>query len=178
MSEQNKRGSWLERVDGARRRLLAGLIASAGVATVSSKLQAAEPAEPAEEEQELRFPGDPPDHYIVYQFNKANLGYQDHVIFSVGEMLRKYGDNVKIVVVAFAEGIHILGKRPGREVKEEIRQRISSLAHYGVEFHACGNTMKSLKWTEEDLLPFARVVEVGAADLMELQEQGYSYISW
>jgi hypothetical protein len=38
--------------------------------------------------------------------------------------------------------------------------------------------MKSLKWTEADLLPFAKRVEVGAADLMELQEQGYAYISW
>ncbi len=176
MSETNKSGSWLERIDGARRRLLGGLVAGAAAATVSTTLQAAEEA--AEEEEELRFPGDPPDHYIVYQFNKADLGYQDHVIFSVGEMLRKYGDNVKIVVVAFAEGIHILGKRPGREVKEEIQQRVSSLAQYGVEFHACGNTMKSLKWTEEELLPFAKVVEVGAADLMELQEQGYAYISW
>lgn len=173
MSESNKHASWIGRIDGARRRLLGGLLAGAGLAATTHTLQAAE-----EEEEELRFPGDPPEHYIVYQFNKADLGYQDHVIFSVGEMLRKYGDNVKIVVVAFAEGIHILGKRPGREVKEEIRQRVSSLAKYGVEFHACGNTMKSLKWTEEDLHPFAKVVEVGAADLMELQEQGYAYISW
>jgi intracellular sulfur oxidation DsrE/DsrF family protein len=85
---------------------------------------------------------------------------------------------VKIVVVAYAEGIHILGKKPGREVKDEIRQRVSSLAKYGVEFHACGNTLRSLNWTEEDLLPFAKYVDVGAADLMELQEQGYAYISW
>ncbi len=176
MSEANKSVSLLERIDSTRRRLFGGMLAGVSMAAVSSKLQAAE--EVTEEEGELRFPGDPPEHYIVYQFNKADLGYQDHVIFSVGAMLRKYGDNVKIVVVAFAEGIHILGKKPGREVKEEIRQRISSLAQYGVEFHACGNTLKSLQWTEDDLLPFAKYVEVGAADLMELQEQGYAYISW
>lgn len=172
MSENQNNSSWKNRFDGARRRLLGGMLAGVGVATVS-RVQAAE-----EPEEELRFPGDPPDHYVLYQFNRADLGYQDHVIFSVGEMLRKYGDNIKIVVVAFAEGIHILGKKPGREVKDEISQRVSSLAQYGVEFHACGNTMKSLGWSEEDLLPFAKVVEVGAADLMELQEQGYSYISW
>ena len=38
--------------------------------------------------------------------------------------------------------------------------------------------MRSLGWTREDLLDFATVVEIGAADLMELQEQGYAYISW
>lgn len=163
-------------VDGLRRRLLGGALAGLGVAALGSKNASAQ--ENSAGVDELHFPGDEPEHKVVYQFNQADLGYQDHVIFSVGEMLRKYGDNIKIVVVAFAEGIHILGKQPGREVKEEIRQRISSLAQYGVEFHACGNTMKSLKWTEEDLVDFAKMVQVGAADIMELQEQGYSYISW
>lgn len=162
--------------DGLRRRLLGGTLAGLGVAVLGNNTASAQTDTGSVDE--LHFPGDEPQHKVVYQFNKADLGYQDHVIFSVGEMLRKYGDNIKIVVVAFAEGVHILGKHPGREVKEEIRQRISSLALYGVEFHACGNTMKSLKWTEEDLVDFAQVVQVGAADLMELQEQGYSYISW
>lgn len=175
MSEK-KQDSVLKKngVDSLRRRLLGGALAGIGVSTLGVTRASAE----EESVDELHFPGDEPKHKVVYQFNKADLGYQDHVIFSVGEMLRKYGDNIKIVVVAFAEGIHILGKNPGREVKEEIRLRISSLAHYGVEFHACGNTMTSLKWTGEDLVDFAQVVQVGAADLMELQEQGYSYISW
>ena len=176
MSEKKSDSILKKGIDGMRRRLLGGALAGIGVAALGSKHASAQENNGGVEE--LRFPGDEPEHKVVYQFNKADLGYQDHVIFSVGEMLRKYGDNVKIVVVAFAEGIHILGKHPGREVKEEIRQRISSLAHYGVEFHACGNTMKSLKWTEEDLVDFAQMVQVGAADLMELQEQGYSYISW
>ncbi len=162
-----------KKIDGQRRRLLGAAAAGAGIAALS-----AGKAEAQNSVDDLHFPGDEPQHKVVYQFNKVELGYQDHVIFSVGEMVRKYGDNIKVVVVAFAEGIHILGKHPGREVKEELRQRVSSLAKYGVEFHACGNTMKSLKWTEKDIVDFATVVEVGASDLMELQEQGYSYISW
>lgn len=163
---------WAGEVNARRRKLLGGLLASAGAVALAT----AKSAQAADDE--LRFPGEDPPHKVVYQFNRAELGYHDHVIFSVGAVLRKYGDDVKIVVVAFAEGIHILAKKPGREVKEEIRQRVSSLAQYGVEFHACGNTLRSLGWTADDLLPFAKVVEVGAADLMELQEQGYSYISW
>ena len=38
--------------------------------------------------------------------------------------------------------------------------------------------MKSLNWTEDDLFDYAKVVQVGAVDLMELQEKGFSYISW
>lgn len=127
---------------------------------------------------ELRFPGDPAEHKVVYQFNKADQDYHSAVLFSVGAMLRKYGDNIEIAVVAFGPGIHILGKNPGRPVSDETKARVSSLSQYGVRFIACGNTMKSLKWSEEDIVPFAEVVEVGAAALLELQEEGYSYISW
>lgn len=128
--------------------------------------------------EDLRFPGEEAQHKVVYQFNKADEEYMEHVLFSVGAMLRKYGDNVQIAVVAIGPGIHILGKRPERTVPKLIQQRVSSLAQYGVKFIACGNTMKSLGWTENDLLPFAEMTEVGAAALMELQEQGYAYISW
>jgi hypothetical protein len=127
---------------------------------------------------DLVFPGDEPAHKVVYQFNKADWEYQEHVLFSVGAMLRKYGDNIHIVVVAIGPGIHILAKDPKRAVPPLIRSRVASLAQYGVEFHACDNTMKTQEWTDEDMLPFATVVEVGAADLMELQEQGYAYINW
>jgi intracellular sulfur oxidation DsrE/DsrF family protein len=99
-------------------------------------------------------------------------------LFSAGELLRKYGDDVQIVISAIGPGLHLIGKHPQRPVPVELQQRVSSLAAYGVAFHACGNTMKSLKWTEEDLLPFAKVVPIGADDLMQLQEQGFSYISW
>ncbi len=119
-----------------------------------------------------------PEHKVVYQFNKADPDYMEHVLFSVGALMRKYGDNIHIVVTAIGPGIHILGKNPLRPVPDIIKQRVSSLASYGVSFHACGNTMKSLGWTEKDMLDFADIVEIGADDLMLLQEQGYSYISW
>lgn len=119
-----------------------------------------------------------PEHKLVYQLNKADADYIEHILFSVGAMLRKYSDNIHLVVVAIGPGIHTLAKKPQRPVAELARQRIESLAAYGVSFHACGNTMKSLDWNEEDMLDFTEVVEIGADDLMLLQEQGYSYISW
>jgi len=161
------------RLNVSRRQLLQGMVAGGGLLMFGGKLAAAE-----EDTSELRFPGDPADHKVVYQFNKGEEEYHNSVLFSVGAMLRKYNDNIHIVVVAIGPGIHILAKNPERPVSKNTKQRVSSLAQYGVEFHACGNTMKSLGWDEKDILPFAKIVEVGAADLMELQEQGYSYISW
>ncbi len=164
----------------SRRQLIQKLVASTGLAvlvgsSVSSKAHA---DEPVEDNEELRFPGDPADHKVVYQFNKAEESYHKAVLFSVGAMLRKYGDNIQIAVVGIGPGIHILGKNPKRPVSAEVREKVGSLIQYGVKFHACGNTMKALKWTEKDIIDGVEIVEVGAADLMELQEQGYSYISW
>ena len=117
-------------------------------------------------------------HKIVYQCNKANPEYLEHVLFSISEMIRTYGDDIEIVVAVFGEAIHILGKHPLRPIPESVRTRIRSLSSYGVSFHACGNTMMSLKWTEKDMFSFAKVVRVGVDDIMQLQEQGFTYFSW
>ena len=117
-------------------------------------------------------------HHVVYQCNKSDPEYLQHILFSAGEMMRKYGDDIEIVIVAFAAGIHLVGKHPLRPVPLELQQQAASLAEYGVAFHACGNTMTSLGWSDSDLLPFATAVPVGADDLMLLQEKGFAYISW
>jgi intracellular sulfur oxidation DsrE/DsrF family protein len=117
-------------------------------------------------------------HRIVYQCNKADSDYLQHILFSSGEILRKYGDDAEIVIGVFGPGLHLLGKRPQRPIPPELQQRAASLAAYGVSFHACGNTMKSLNWKQEDLLDFAEVVPIGVDDIMLLQEQGFAYVSW
>ena len=117
-------------------------------------------------------------HRIIYQLNKADPVYLQSVLFSVGELLRKYGDDVEIIIAVIGPGLHLIGKHPERPIPAELQQRASSLAEYGVAFHACGNTMKSLGWTEKDLFKFARIVPIGVDDIMLLQEKGYTYFSW
>jgi intracellular sulfur oxidation DsrE/DsrF family protein len=117
-------------------------------------------------------------HRIVYQCNKADPDYLQSILFSAGELIRKYGDDAEVVIAAFGPGIHLVGEHPQRPIPPELRQRASSLAEYGVAFHACGNTMKSLGWTEIDLRPFAQVVPIGVDGIMQLQEQGFAYMSW
>lgn len=156
-------------LDTRRRRLLQWFTATTGLGLASHSAQA------APEHRELF--GDP-EHKLVYQLNRADPAYIEHILFSIGAMLREHGDNIYLVVTVIGPGIHILAKRPQRPVSELIQKRVSSLSAYGVSFHACGNTMKSLGWTADDMLDFADIVEIGANDLMLLQEQGYSYISW
>ncbi len=121
---------------------------------------------------------DSSEHKIVYQCNKADPAYFSHILFSVGELIRKYGDNVEIVVACFGPGLHLLAKRPGRPVPLELQQRASSLSAYGVSFHACKNTMDALQWDDQALVDYAEVVPIGVEDIMLLQQQGFSYFSW
>lgn len=118
-----------------------------------------------------------PAHQLVYQLNKANHDYIESVLYSCGEMLRKYGDDIELVVSAFGPGIHLMAKNPGRQVSAIHQQRRQSLMEYGVRFQVCGNTMKGLNWTEEDIVEGAQIVPVGIDAIMQLQEQGFSYIS-
>lgn len=121
---------------------------------------------------------DDTEYKIVYQCNKAEIDYLEHILFSAGEMIRQHGDNVHVIITTFGPGIQLLGKRPSRPIPPILQERAASLSQYGVGFHACGNTMNSLLWKEEDLLDFATVVPIGAEDLMLLQKQGFAYISW
>ena len=169
-----------------RRRFLQKVLTATGISALAAATTAFTQTAAAAEAQtkdegagdNMRFPGDPAENKVVYQFNKADEHYHNAVLFSVGAMLRKYGDNIEIVVVGIGPGIHVLAKNPERPVSATVKARISSLAQYGVKFHACGNTMKSLKWKKDNIIDVATIVEVGAADIMELQQKGYAYISW
>ena len=116
-------------------------------------------------------------HRIVYQCNKADNEYYGHILFSAGEMMRKYNDDIEIIIAAFGPGIQLLGKKPTRPVDPMHQKTVLSLAQYGVSFHACGNTMKSLGWEEKNLLDSTKVVPIGIDDIMQLQEKGFSYIA-
>ena len=127
----------------------------------------------------MRFPGDDPEHFVIYQLNHGDVDYQTHVLNSMTAMIGKYGDNVQIAVACFAKGIHILAKEPKREVDEMLYARAEGFAkNYNVEWIACGNTMDTVGYSEDDIRDFARVEQVGAAALMEYQEKGYAYIAW
>ncbi len=163
-------------VSNGRRKLLGGL-AAGGFAALAG-VRAASADDKSSAGDDLHFPGDNPQHLIVYQLDKADEDYQQHVLGSVAAVLKKYGDDIKIVVTAFGPGIHVLLKKPLRPVPKSIRDQVLSLNDYGVEFHACGNTLGTLHLGAGDILSFAKYVDVGAADLMELQKRGYAYISW
>jgi len=86
------------------------------------------------------------------------------------------GQAVEIEVVAYGPGLHML-----RSDTSTVKERISamSLEINGLVFSACGNTQKGMakkEGKEIELLSEARTVPSGVVRLVELQEDGYSYI--
>jgi len=154
------------------------LLGAASPAAYAAEPSAAEAAGNGSAEADLMFPGEGTQNKVVYHFNKSDQSYQLAVLNTIRNMLRKYGDDIKIVVSVMGPGIHMLLKEPGVPVIPAVRDQAASLAFYGVEFHACGNTLITLHKDEKDVVDYASVVEAGVADLMELQQQGYAYVSW
>ncbi len=163
----------MSRIDQFRRRLFQNSFL--GLLGLSGGWLASKPAQAHHTETHFE---DSSTHRVVYQLNKADHDYIEHVLFSCGELLRKYGDDVELVIVCFGPGLQLLGKKPSRPIDPQHQTRVKSLMDYGVKVIACGNTMKALNWTESDLLYYSKIEEIGADVLMRLQEQGFSYISW
>jgi len=80
-------------------------------------------------------------------------------------------DVTEIRVVAHGKGIGLVMK-----TNTALGDRIEALTTPRVKFVACENTMKRLTIQKEDLLPAAGTVDSGIAEVVRLQEAGWSYI--
>ena len=86
------------------------------------------------------------------------------------------GEAVQIEIVAYGPGLHML-LADSSPVKARVEQM--SLELDNLSFAACGNThrkMSEKKGKELALMPEATKVPSGVVRLMELQEQGWSYV--
>jgi intracellular sulfur oxidation DsrE/DsrF family protein len=86
------------------------------------------------------------------------------------------GEPVQIEIVTYGPGLHML-LADSSPVKARVEQM--SLALDNLSFAACGNThrkMSEKKGKDLALMPEATKVPSGVVRLMELQEQGWSYV--
>jgi intracellular sulfur oxidation DsrE/DsrF family protein len=86
------------------------------------------------------------------------------------------GEKVEIEIVAFGPGLHML-----REDTSPVKDRIKAMAEKtsSITFKACGNTQENMAKQENKpihLISQASVVKSGVVRVMELQEQGWSYV--
>jgi uncharacterized protein len=92
------------------------------------------------------------------------------------ELYAAMGEEVAIEIVAYSQGLHML-RDDTSPVKEEIRSTRAKVPN--LAFGACNNTKRAMERAEGKPVPMiaeATIVPAGVVRLVELQEQGYSYL--
>ena len=97
---------------------------------------------------------------------------------NVIEYYRARNEDVDVDIVTYGPGLHML-RADTSPVQDRIK-RLKDMAFPGkIQFSACNNTNQGMEKTEGHaipVLPDASIVPSGVVRLMELQEQGWSYV--
>lgn len=119
------------------------------------------------------------EHHLILQVNTndptaMNLALNNAT--NVAQYYKDAGENVKIEVVTFGPGLHML-----REDTSPVKARIEEMALSTpeVSFKACGNTQEKMQKAESKDIPIVRQAEVvrsGVVRVMQLQEKGWTYV--
>ena len=119
------------------------------------------------------------EHHLILQVNSndpAAMNLALNNAMNVTQYYEETGESVKIEVVTFGPGLHML-----RDDTSPVKARIEtmSLSNPEISFKACGNTQANMSKAENKDIPIIRGVEVvksGVIRIMELQEQGWTYV--
>jgi intracellular sulfur oxidation DsrE/DsrF family protein len=97
---------------------------------------------------------------------------------NVIEYYRAKNEDVDIDIVTYGPGLHML-RSDTSPVQDRIK-RLKDMVFPGkIQFSACNNTkqgMEKAEGHEIPIVPDATIVPSGVVHLMELQEQGWSYV--
>jgi len=97
---------------------------------------------------------------------------------NVIEYYRGRNEDGDVDIVTYGPGLHML-RADTSPVQDRIK-RLKDMAFPGkIQFSACNNTKQGMEKTEGhaiSILPDATIVPSGVVRLMELQEQGWSYV--
>jgi intracellular sulfur oxidation DsrE/DsrF family protein len=109
-------------------------------------------------------------HRVVFELTSDDPAVWEGLLNNV-ENAQKALAPASIEVVAHSKGLAML-----TAATAAVRQRMKNNADGGVVFAACENTMTRQGVKREDLVPFAKTVESGVAEVVRKQESGWSYL--
>jgi len=120
-----------------------------------------------------------PLHRLSVQVDVNDPATMNLALNNVSNAVQHYseiGQKVEIEVVVFGPGLHML-----RDDTSPVKARIKSMSETmpDLTFSACGNTRENMAKVEAKDIPLisqAKVTRSGVVRLMELQEQGWSYL--
>ena len=122
---------------------------------------------------------DKKSHRLILQVNSnepAMMNLALNNATNVAQYYKDIGENVAIDIVTFGPGLHML-----RDDTSPVKARIKAISEStpSISFEACANTRENMGRAESKEIPLiseAKVVKSGVVRVMELQEQGWTYV--
>jgi intracellular sulfur oxidation DsrE/DsrF family protein len=160
-------------------RLIAAFAMSFALAMVAVSADAQKPASSTAAAKPQTQRGDAQQHRLIIQVDTNDAAAMNLALNNAANVDQYYSDRgepVEIEIITFGPGLHML-----REDTSPVKDRVKSLAENRptVQFKACGNTQENMSRLEKKKVPLvaqASVVPSGVVRIIELQEQGWSYI--
>jgi intracellular sulfur oxidation DsrE/DsrF family protein len=118
-------------------------------------------------------------HRLILQVNSNEPAMMNLALNNATNVVQYYrdlGEKVNIDIVTFGPGLHML-----RDDTSPVKARIKALSESqpSISFEACNNTRENMGRAEGKEIPLiseAKVVKSGVVRVMELQEQGWTYV--
>ena len=154
--------------------LTAAAIALAGLAFALPAASHAESKAPNEAHSALN-----KSHRVVIQVTQNDPAIMNMALNNAENMAKFYkdkGEKIEIEFVAYGAGLNMM-RSDTSPVKERLTAISSSMKN--VTFTGCGNTLANQSKQENKaitLVPEARIVPTGSARIVELEEQGWTYV--
>ena len=122
-----------------------------------------------------------PKHRVLIHVDQNDLHTMDLALDNATDVIGYYRSTnqaVAVEIMACGPGLHML-RGDTSPVKTRVKH-VQEIASPGkIQFSACNNTKQSMEKKEGrplEMLPGTIIVPLGVARLMELQEQGWSYV--
>jgi intracellular sulfur oxidation DsrE/DsrF family protein len=120
-------------------------------------------------------------HRVTIQVDQNDEAVMNMALNNAKNVLEHYrekNEDAEVEIVAYGPGLHML-RADTSPVKDRIKQMVEVAFPSKLTFAACNNTKQGMEKREGHpitIIPHATVVPSGVVRLMELQEQGWSYV--
>jgi intracellular sulfur oxidation DsrE/DsrF family protein len=120
-------------------------------------------------------------HRVVIQVDQNDPEVMNLALNNAKNVLETYranNEDIVVEIVAYGPGLHML-RDDTSPVKDRIKQMTELSFPSTLKFSACNNTKQGMEKREGHpitIIPQATIVPAGVVRIMELEEQGYSYV--
>jgi intracellular sulfur oxidation DsrE/DsrF family protein len=120
-------------------------------------------------------------HHVAIQVDQNDPDVMNMVLNNATNVIEYYrakNEEVNVDIVAYGPGLHML-RADTSPVQDRIKHLKEMVFPGKIQFSACNNTKQGMEKREGkaiSILADASIVPSGVVHLMELQEQGWSYV--